>query len=96
MNTGIATTGGKMGTAAYMAPELHQSEVDADGNETDPRPERASDVFALAMLMWEVRIYYVCAARICGVYVHCESGLCGTLPVLSPQGVVDLDDDREQ
>jgi serine/threonine protein kinase len=57
--TGLPTAASQSGTAAYMAPEL----LDKHGDHSfeTGEPNAASDVYALAMLMWEVRC--LCARR---------------------------------
>jgi serine/threonine protein kinase len=60
--TGLPTQPGSRGTAAYKAPEC----IDT-GEEDDPAatflPTPASDVYATAVLIWEVLLPpYVCAA----------------------------------
>jgi serine/threonine protein kinase len=55
MSTALPSSAWQSGTAAYMAPELYETSVDSSGTEQSRRPDAYSDVFALAMLMWEVR-----------------------------------------
>jgi serine/threonine protein kinase len=46
----LTASSGLSGTARWMAPELCWDELG------DPAPTPASDVYALAMTFWEVRI----------------------------------------
>lgn len=46
------TTGGTKGTIRWMSPELLGLN---EGNDTEGRPARESDIYALSMVFWEVK-----------------------------------------
>jgi serine/threonine protein kinase len=52
-STGMNSTTSQSGTAAYMAPELLDCSESA--TEESQRPSTHSDVYALGILIWEVR-----------------------------------------